>query len=731
MNYTPLAILLLIFVGSFHLQAQKKFDYPFTPKEDSIDIYFNEVIKDPYQWMENPEDIRLQSWLDEQELVTKSFEKKYGGLDKYADLYFWSRRILDVKEKKVDIVVTSGDSDSDKLNLDEMYKFEYRVNSYERAPDLYYKLFKGGFYKKLVDIKELETEFEAKIDIDFYEVNKKEKLIAVVLQPNGTDWRKVVFYDLDSGNRIEDLLDHLRAGSRVLWRNKGLYYDRYDEPSIGKELLETSKGQRLCFHQLGNAQETDEVLYRMSPNANGKNFNFFRKKSKLFISQPIKRGNAEFTVYSVTEFNADTFRLRNLLTMPNKEGLEFTIAEVDNQYLYFRTNWAAPNQRIVRLDLINPKQPENFIVEYDVLLTEFQKVSDNVFAGNYRNGGKEIILFFDGAGNFIKKMAFLDGEKVSNFWSIEEKSDKVYFSVSSFLYPKMTYSLSLKDFSLEEMTSINTPVDYYRLETRYIEYHSKDGTLIPMYLICKKSLKYTSNNPVLMYGYGGYGVTIDSGFNLNWALWLDKGGVIAIPMVRGGGSKGKAWSEAGRRLNKQNCIDDFISAAEYLIREKITKPEKLAVKGGSHGGMLVGAALTQRPELFKAAIISAGALDMLRFEQFTVGKKDLNIDEFGTVSIKEDYDNLKSYSPLHNIEKDEKYPNVLLITGDKDDRVPPHHSYKFLASLQEKGRNDSKYFMILQKGAGHQGASNSRDWSYRYKMEYTFLYRELKVSLDR
>jgi prolyl oligopeptidase len=345
----------------------------------------------------------------------------------------------------------------------------------------------------------------------------------------------------------------------------------------------------------------------------------------------------------------------------------------------------------------------------------------------YNDQGKNIVLIFNLKGELLRKIDFPEGKKLNSFYENDDNATHTDFCISSFFHPDLWYQLSLTDLTFKPSNTISVPYKAETLETRYVSYKSKDGTEVPMYITCLKKTKLDGNNPTLLYGYGGYGVTVRPRFDESLTLWLLRGGIIAVPNVRGGGANGSAWALAGRRLNKQTAIDDFIAAAEYLESENYTNSNKLAINGGSHGGLLVGAAMMQRPELFKAVIAEAGVLDMLRFEKFTIGTVNVNTNEFGNTTNPEDYANLKSYSPLHNIKKNKKYPNLLLITGANDDRVPPFHSYKFLATLQEKASNESLYQVLVINGSGHGGALTAEDFTKKIMCKYAFLFRQLDV----
>ncbi|MDY6801055.1 MAG: prolyl oligopeptidase family serine peptidase [Bacteroidota bacterium] len=369
----------------------------------------------------------------------------------------------------------------------------------------------------------------------------------------------------------------------------------------------------------------------------------------------------------------------------------------------------------------------NFIPEYDITLRRVDRLGKDKLSCIYRNDGVFVALIFNLKGELLKMIEFPEGEKVNYLYEYDSIVEYTNFCVSSFYHPDIWYQMSLNDLSYKPAKEIQVPYNPEELHTRYVKYHSKDGTEIPMYITCLKDTELDGNNPTLLYGYGGYGITVEPKFDESQALWLLHGGILAVPNVRGGGAQGSEWSRQGRGVNKQNTIDDFIAAAEYLIDNKYTNPDKLAVYGASHGGMLVGAAITQRPELFKAAVAEAGVYDMIRFEKFTIGHKSTNIIEFGTIDEMEGYQAKKSYSPLHNVKSGVSYPNVLLITGDHDDRVPPLHTYKFLTTLQEKGSPKSLYHMYLISGAGHGGALTQKDWEDKLLYKYYFLFKQMDI----
>ena len=706
----------LNFVSSY---AQKVYKYPSPPKDTAIDVYFETSINDPYQWMENPNDPRLSEWLESQAKISKKEGNKHKKVltlrAQIASLY------NDVKQKRMEGYVEKSGNPKSK------YEFDYKFKNLDRFPDLRYRLRGKEFYKTLVKTKSFRLNKNDNVTITNQYVNEKYDIIAIEMSHNGSDWREVFFFDLISGKQLPDTLKFLRASSRLIWHGKNVYYDRYNQPKEGRELLDKATGQKLFYHKLGTPQSEDLMLLQ-NPDTTGTNsFRYFKSDDKIFFYRFFKHRGKILRAVSFANNNPKSFFLKDFLIYSNSDTINLSIEEMFGDTVIIKTNWNAPNGRVLGADINQLNKPFEIIPEYDVILRRVNRLGKDKIASIYRNESRYLVLVFNLKGELLRKLDFEEGKKVKYFYENNPEATYTDFSVSSFYHPDLWYQLSLKDLTVKPSRSISVPYDPNSLETRYVKYTSKDGTKIPMYVTCLKGTKLDGSNPTLIYGYGGYGTTVEPAFDEPKALWLLHGGVLAIPNVRGGGAEGADWAEAGRRLKKQNAIDDFIAAAEYLISKKYTNNEKLGIIGGSHGGLLVGAAITQRPDLFKAAIAEAGAFDMLRFEKYTVGSVSTNINEFGTTYDSLDFINLRSYSPLHNVKKGVSYPNVLLICGDHDDRVPPLHSYKFLATLQENGDPKSTYQLYLIPGAGHGGALTAKDWIDKLLFKYYFLFDQLDL----
>ncbi|MBN1651180.1 MAG: S9 family peptidase [Bacteroidales bacterium] len=712
-------LLLLLIIYAPVIFAQKSYKYPITPKDSIVDMYFNEQIYDPYQWMENPNDPRLGDWLDAQNAITKkqaNQQTRYWELRKQiASMY------NDVNESTMDDYIKT---DAKLLNK---YVFEKRWNKNHSSPDLLYKLRDGKMFRTLIEGQRLSPDENDHIAFAKIGVNEDKDLVYVRTNVNGSDWQTAYLFDLKTGTQLPDTIKYIRSTSSIEWHGKNLYYDRYAKPEQGRELLEKAKRQQLYYHKLGTSQLQDRLMFENPDTTGTDEFRYSAVNKRLFFAYTTKVNKEMVRAFAVSDMSDEKFALKNFLYFPNVDSIKIEAKLAHGDTVLLKTNWMAPNERILMLDIKKPNKLSVFVPEYDINLREVNQLGKDKIACIYRNKGQNIALIFNFSGELLKRIDFPKGKKVNYFFETNEETEYTNFCVSSFYHPDLWYQISLKNFDFKPMESVWVPFNAEALETRYVEYESKDGTVVPMYLTCKKNTKLNGKNPVLLYGYGGYGVTVEPRFDQSTTLFLLHGGILAVPNIRGGGGLGNDWALEGRRLKKQNAINDFIGAAEYLIKENYTNREKLAINGASHGGLLVASAIIQRPDLFKAAIAEAGPYDMLRGGKYTALSVAINLNEFGTVNNLEDFENIKSYSPLHTIETDVSYPNVLLITGDHDDRVPPFHTFKFLSALQEKGDSKSLYHLYLTPGSGHGGALTPQDAVDKLLYKYYFLFDQLGI----
>jgi len=700
--------------------AQKDYTYPAAFKDTTSNTYFGEKILDTYQWMENPSDPRLSVWLDEQRRITKKLSNQQTRI--------WDLRAQflsiqnDVKKTESSTVVKRS------KELKSKYQFKTEMVRMGQSPNSLYRLrAKKSTYHTFFKSKDHRRDKNDHPEVADRLVNEDEDLMAFWVSHNGSDWQDIFIYDLKAGKQLDDTLKYTRGSTEIVWHGRNLIYDRFAPPGEGLGLLKKATNQELYYHKLGDKQKLDQRLFQ-NPDTTGTNsFKHIDLDDKLFIFHSYRHKDKIYKALSVADKDPESFYFKNILIYPNKKDLNMSVETLFGDTLVVKTDWNAPNGKVLLLNINKTNDASLLIPEFDAVLQRVDKLGKDKIVAVYRSGGQPLVLIYNLAGELLKKMTFPEGKKVQYFYEYEEDAKFTEYCISSFFHPDLWFQISLDGLTSKPMHTIRLPYNHKSLETRFIKFKSKDGTEIPMYITCKKETQLNGKNPTLLYGYGGYGVTVEPEFNRAQALWLIHGGVLAMPNVRGGGAGGSQWELDGKRLKKQNTIDDFLSAAEYLIDEGYTSNKKLAISGGSHGGMLVAAAMTQRPELFKAVVAEAGAFDMLRFNRFTAGGTATNINEFGITTDPLDYQNLKSYSPLHRIENGVKYPNTLLITGDSDDRVPPLHSYKFLAALQEQSDPKSLLHLYLVPGAGHGGALTQQDFENKLLYKYYYLFSQLGV----
>lgn len=709
-------ILSALVVLSNSVNSQKQFKYPSSPKDATTNIYFSDTVSDPYQWMEDPNDPRLLTWMEEQEAFTNKVSnnqtRKWDLRAQIAAMY------NDVTREKTD------NYEEREKKLTRKYDFDENISNYNKSSDLLFKHRDQLNYRLLIKAKDYLIQKGDKLDYTSIIDNEEKDLAIVTLSINGSDWNTGYIFNLNDGQRLPYVIHNLK-GSNIYWNGNNLYFDAYDKPIEGRELLDKAKGQKLYRLEIGK-DSLPELIYT-NPDTTGTNrFDYVIYDNTLFIYHYLKYKNTFYKAISYIKLNSETLFPKNFLIYPNEENVHLSIVRTSNDSIWLKTNWNAPNGKVLLANINTPYKLDEFVPEYDMVLEKVNPLGKNKLALIYLHKGQNIALIYNFQGALLKKIDFPIGKKLRYFYETEDVS-YTNFSVSSFFHPDLLFQINLIDLNFKPVEALTVPFDVTNLETKYVTYPSKDGTEIGMYLTCSKDIKLNEKNPVMLYGYGGYGNIEEPFYEQSIALFVAHGGILAVPNIRGGGAKGTNWALSGRRLNKQNAIDDFIGAAEYLIKEKYTCSQKMIASGASHGALLVTAAMIQRPELFKAVIAEAGPYDMLRFHKYTIGGVNTNLLEFGIPEDQKDYDNLKSYSPLHNIKENVKYPNLLLITGNSDDRVPPFHSYKFIASLQEKADNDGLYVLYVTKGAGHGGALTITDFADLLLFKYYFLFDNLKI----
>ena len=650
--------------------------YPNTKKVDSVDTYFGIKIQDPFRWLEDDRSPETENWVKEQNKTTFNY------LDKIP-----FRKEL-------------------KKRLEQLWNFE-KLGSPFKEGDYVYFFKNDGLQNQNVLYRKKEEEAQAEVFLDpnsFSEdattslaginFSKDGSIAAYSISEGGSDWRKVIVINAENKSIVEDTLVDIKF-SGVSWRgNEGFFYSSYDKPE-GSELSAKTDQHKLYYHKLGTPQKSDEVVFGGIPEEKHRYVGGYVTEDDryLVVSAAVSTSGNKLFIKDLTQPES---QLRTILDTTDSDS---QIIDNVGSKLFILTNRNAPNKKVVTVEAENPT-PEH----WTDLIPETQNVlsvgtGGGYFFAEYMVDAISKVYQYNNQGKMLRQIA-LPGLGSAGGFGGKKKETELYFSFTNYNNPESIYKLDIKtgDYSLYWKPEIDfKPEDYVSTQ---VFYPSKDGTKIPMMITHKKGLPLNGQNPTILYGYGGFNISLTPAFSVINAVWMEQGGILAIPNLRGGGEYGKQWHDAGIKTQKQNVFDDFIAAAEYLIAEKFTSSDYLAIKGGSNGGLLVGATMTQRPDLIKVALPAVGVLDMLRYHTFTAGAGWAY--DYGTSEDDlEMFTYLKDYSPVHNVRKGVKYPATLITTGDHDDRVVPAHSFKFAAELQDKQTGDNPTLIRIEVNAGH------------------------------
>ena len=510
----------------------------------------------------------------------------------------------------------------------------------------------------------------------------------------GSDWRKILIMDTETKAIIEDTLVDIKFSGMSWYKNEGFYYSSYDKPE-GSELSAKTDQHKVYYHKLGTKQSEDQLIYGGTPEEKHRYIygGVTEDDRYLVITPRISTSGNKLYIKDLTKDNAP------FIEILGHTDSDSNIIENVGSKLYIMTNLNASNQKIVTVDASNPS-PENwvdFIPETENVLSP--STGGGYFFATYMVDAVSKVLQYDYDGKLIREVE-LPGVGSAGGFGAKKEEKELYYSFTNYVTPGSIYKYDIENGTSELYRKPSIDFNPANYESKQIFYTSKDGTKVPMIITHKKGIELNGKNPTILYGYGGFNVSLTPSFSIANAVWMEQGGVYAVPNLRGGGEYGKAWHDAGTQQKKQNVFDDFIAAAEYLIDNKYTSSDYLAIRGGSNGGLLVGATMTQRPDLMKVALPAVGVLDMLRYHTFTAGAGWAY--DYGTAEdSKEMFEYLKGYSPVHNVKEGVEYPATLVTTGDHDDRVVPAHSFKFAAELQEKQAGDNPVLIRIETDAGH------------------------------
>lgn len=683
----------------------QKVEYPKPRKVDQVDDYHGTKVTDSFRWLEDPDSPESREWINAENKITDAY------LEQIPE-----RQII-------------------KDRLTKLWNYERYSAPFKRGNNYFYSKNDGlqnqsvmyiaksitDLGRVFIDPNKLST--DGTVALSGMVFTDDGKLVAIGTSTAGSDQTEWRVMEVETGKYLEDKLEKRRQGISSWTKDgKGFFYSAFPKPNADTALRDENYYQKLYYHKLGTPNSEDVLIYERPDN------------KEYFVSGRVTE-DGRYLIITVGQGT----RRQNMVyykDLQAKDGKIIPIVEnLDNSYsfidnigttFYFSTDKDASRRRVISVNIANDNKITEIIPEAAETLGGIGILNNNQFVANYLKDAYTQIRIYDINGKFIRNVE-LPGIGSAGGFGGKRTDTETFYSYSSFNAPPTIYRYDMKTGKSTVFREAKVDINKDNYEVKQIFYNSKDGTRVPMFIVHKKGLKLDGNNPTLLYGYGGFNVNMTPGFSVSRVVWLEMGGVWAMPNLRGGAEYGVDWWKGGSRLNKQNVFDDFAWAAKYLIDNKYTQPSKLAISGGSNGGLLVGATLNQYPELFGAALPAVGVMDMLRFEKFTIGWAWTS--DYGTVNDKTDFEALYKYSPLHNIQKI-KYPAVLVTTSDHDDRVVPAHSFKYTATLQEAQQGDKPILIRIEVNAGH-GAGKPTDKQIQEQVDvYGFLIKELGMKIQ-
>ncbi|MEA5533002.1 prolyl oligopeptidase family serine peptidase [Crocosphaera sp. XPORK-15E] len=682
-----------------------KFSYPNTPQQDIIDVYHGIEVKDPYRWLENPDSEDSQAWIEAQNKITFDYLSQISAREtikqRLTKLWDYEKYSIPFKE---------GDR-----------YFYFKNNGLQNQSVLYTLKNLDDEPTILLDPNTLSQ--DGTIALSGLSIAKNAQYLAYGLSTSGSDWVEWKVKEIETGKNLSDHLKWIKfSGASWTKDHQGFFYSRYNEPKEKTKLEDINYYQKLYYHQLGTSQSEDILIYdRPDEKEWGFSGNVTEDGQYLIISVWKGTDPKNLIFYKdLTNPNAQVIELIN------EFEADYSFIDNDGSIFWFRTDLNAPKGKVIKIDINQPNK-ENWteLIPETHETLEDVGILNNQFICDYLKDAYSCIKIFDLQGNFIREVTLPGIGTVGGFGG-KRYDEETFYNFTSFTTPSTIYRY---DIITGESTLFRQPnVDFNpdEFETKQIFYQSKDGTEIPMFITHKKGLKLDSNNPTYLYGYGGFNVSLTPNFSISNLVWMEMGGVYAVPNLRGGGEYGEEWHQSGMKNKKQNVFDDFISAAEWLIKNNYTSPQKLAIGGGSNGGLLVGACITQKPDLFAAALPAVGVLDMLRFHKFTIGWAWCS--EYGSAENEADFKTLYAYSPLHNLKSKTAYPATMITTADHDDRVVPAHSFKFAAALQNAHIGDKAILIRIETKAGHGAGKPTTKMIEEIADKWSFLVDNLHMN---
>jgi len=684
--------------------------YPETERVDHVDVYHGVKVADPYRWLED--DVReskdVAKWVEDQNAVT------FGYLNEIPERPYINKL------------------------LTKLWNYE-KFNSPFKAGGRYYYYYNSGLQNQYVLYVQDSLDSEPRVLMDpntwsedgtvalsGTAFSSDGRYVAYGVQEAGSDWRKWKIREIDSGRVLDDELEWIKFNSPVWSKDgNGFFYARYPEPSEDAEFQALNLNMKVYYHRVGSPQSRDVLVYE------------YPSEPEWGYGCDVSE-DGRYLVMTVWKGTDDKYRIvyRDLqepyglpVELISTFDNEYTFVGNDGPVFFFKTDLEAPLRRLIAIDTRKPEK-ENWkeIIPQTKETLRGVGLVGNTFVASYLKDAKTQVNIHSMRGEFIREVEFPDIGSASGFGG-KRNDTETFYTFNSFAIPPSIYRYDIITGKSEPFRKANVKFNPDDYETKQVFYESKDGTKIPMFIVHRKGIKLDGTNPTLLYGYGGFNIPLPPRFSITRLGWMELGGVYAVANLRGGGEYGATWHKAGTKLQKQNVFDDFIAASEWLIDEGYTSKKKLAIQGGSNGGLLVGACLTQRPDLFGACLPAVGVMDMLRFHKFTAGR--FWVDDYGSADDPEEFKALRAYSPYHNIKDGVSYPPTLVTTADTDDRVVPGHSFKFAAQLQASQAGSSPVMIRIETKAGHGAGKPTAKIIEEYTDEWSFLVKNLGMKIRR
>ena len=710
-NLSAAVALLLFASGSLLGQTRPPIRYPVTRSSDQVDVLHGERVADPYRWLEDTDAPETRTWIEAQNAVTfgylESIPERASIRQRLTKLWDYPKYSAPFKEGK--------------------YYFYWENSGLQNQSVLYVRNGWKGKTRVLLDPNTMSS--DGTVAVGVTSPSENGRYLAYAVSSGGSDWQEFRVRDVWNGKDLSDTLKWVKfSGASWTHDNKGFFYTRYDQPS-GNALTSANKTQKLYYHRLGKPQSDDHLVYERKDQPDWL-FDAQVTDDGQYVILTIAQGTDERNrVYFIDLGDPRNPRV-NEPVVRLVDSFEASYSFIDNAgpAFYFRTDRHAPNGRVVAISIDHSKEDE-----WRTIVPEGRDVMQSA-AALYE---QLVVTYLHDAHSIVRFHQPLTGTRLGELQlpglgtvggiNGEATDTEMFYTFTSYLTPTSVYRYDFKKRKSELVKAPQVDFDASKYDTQQVFFQSKDGTRVPMFIVSKKELPRDGTNPTLLYGYGGFNVSLTPSFSPATAVWLEMGGVYAVANLRGGGEYGRQWHESGKLAKKQNVFDDFVGAAEYLIKQRYTSPPKLAISGGSNGGLLVGAVMTQRPELFGAALPAVGVMDMLRFHKFTIGWAW--VSDYGSPEDSAQYRVLRAYSPVHNLKAGTSYPATLITTGDHDDRVVPGHSFKFAAALQAAQAGAAPVLIRIDTRAGHGAGKPTAKHIEEAADRFAFLVRTLGMSL--